>query len=320
MRHIRALPVFVLVLMVRAAFAGCGCEFCPVDQGSGWHEAKLSFDLTQQYIDQDQPRAGTADVAVGFLPSGHDEVRTVNRATTASLAYRPTAAWAFSATLPYVSRYHEHIHNHLGASELQRWSYSGPGDLELIATRTVVGGAGSARYLLRAGVKTPTGKRSVPEVDGEQPEPTSRPGTGSWDLLAGLGAEWRVDAPGAGDGTTMPLRLSLSGRLPGRGTDEYRAGAELLAHAGAEYPVIGPASALLQTNLRIRGKDDVGNTDEEAGNTGSTSLYLSPGARIAVDSRSAIYGLFQVPVYQRVNGIQLVAKSNLYVGVSRGLF
>jgi hypothetical protein len=315
-------PIAALALAfgARLALASCGCDFCPVDKEPPRHEAKLSFDLTQQYIDQDQPRFGTDDVAVGQVPSHHDEVRTVNRATTASLTVRPADAWAFSASLPYVSRYHEHIHDHLGNAEVLRWRYSGPGDLELLATRYLVAGAGGARYFLRAGVKAPTGDTTVEEVDGTQPEPTSRPGTGSWDLLAGLGAEWRVGAPGAGDGKTMPLRVSLAGRLPGRGTEDYRGGSELLAHAGAEYPVAGPAAALLQTNLRVRAKDDVGTTDEEAGDTGGTSLYLSPGARVTIAPRTSIYGLFQVPVLQRVNGIQLVAKSNLYVGISRGLF
>jgi hypothetical protein len=30
-----------------------------------------------------------------------------------------------------------------------------------------------------------------------------------------------------------------------------------------------------------------------------------------------VYALVQIPVYQRVNGIQIVSDGNLYVGVSR---
>jgi len=33
-----------------------------------------------------------------------------------------------------------------------------------------------------------------------------------------------------------------------------------------------------------------------------------------------IYGLVQIPVYQRVNGIQLVSDANLYLGVTGGIF
>ena len=320
MHCVRALSVLVLVLAARTALASCGSESCPLDRAATWHEAKFSLDLSQQYIDQDQPRSGTEDVAVGAIPSEHDEVRMLNRSTTVSLGYRPGGAWALLAAMPYVSRYHEHIHNHDGGSELQRWNYSGIGDLELLATRFFGPAEGNARYFARAGVKAPTGDTSVPEVDGDQPEPPSRPGTGSWDLSAGTGAEWRVAAPAAGEGREMPIRLNVTARFPGAGTDDYRVGSELMAHAGTEYPVAGPAAAFLQMNFRARAKDDVGTTDEEPDNTGGTWLYLSPGARMALDHRSSIYGLVQIPVYQDVNGIQLVAKANLYVGISRSVF
>ena len=32
-----------------------------------------------------------------------------------------------------------------------------------------------------------------------------------------------------------------------------------------------------------------------------------------------LYGLVQIPVYQRVNGIQLVSDTNLYVGVTHSI-
>jgi hypothetical protein len=306
-----------LALTARVALAGCGCEFCPIDQGSQWHEAKFTFDLTQQYIDQDRPRVGTEEVAVGAIPSHHDEVRTINRATTASLGYHPAETWTLSATLPYVSRTHEHIDNETPTPETMRWSYSGLGDLELLATRFVTLASGRTRYFARLGVKAPTGKRNVTAVDGEQPEPVARPGTGSWDLLAGMGAEWRTGAPGGA--RTLPVRLNLTGRLNGKGTDDYRAGSEVQAHLGTSYPLAGPVAALLQTNLSIRAKDGVGSTDEEPGNTGRTSWFLSPGLRVTVAPETSIYGLYQVPLYQRVNGIQLTADANLYVGISRGI-
>jgi len=118
-----------------AARASCGSESCPLDKASHCDESQLSFELSQQYIDQDQPRVGTNATAVGAIPAEHDEVRTVNRITTARAAYRPSQAWAFSAALPFVNRTHEHIHNHLGMPEYQRWSYAHVGDLEALALR-----------------------------------------------------------------------------------------------------------------------------------------------------------------------------------------
>jgi hypothetical protein len=322
----RWLPFLFLAALLagsRPAAASCGCESCPLDAGSQWHEAQFSIELTQQYIDQNHLRIGTEDAVVGQIPSTDDEVRTINRATAAGLTYRPAPGWSFSATLPWVSHTHAHIHHEDPAtSVLERWSYTGLGDMQVLATRFFTpGGRAAPRCFVRLGGKAPTGRTQVPAVDGDQPEPASRPGTGSWDLLAGVGAEWRVAAPGGGEaGRTLPIRVSVSGRVNGKGTEDYRVGSELQAHLGTEYPVAGPLSLQLQGNFRARAKDDVGlSVEDNPGNTGSTVVFVSPGLSVQVLPATTIYGLFQVPVYQRVNGIQLVARSNLYVGLTRSL-
>jgi hypothetical protein len=323
MRWLPCLLLAVFLAGSRPAAASCGCEFCPLDAGSQWHEARFSIELTQQYIDQNHLRIGTEDAVVGQIPSTDDEVRTINRATTAGLTYRPAPGWSFSATLPWVSHTHAHIHHEDPVtSVLERWSYTGLGDMQVLGTHFFTpGGRGAPRCFVRLGGKAPTGRTQVPAVDGDQPEPASRPGTGSWDFLAGLGAEWRVAAPGGGEaGRMIPIRVSVSGRVNGKGTEDYRVGSELQAHLGAEYEVAGPLSLQLQGNLRVRAKDDVGlSVEDNPGNTGSTVVFLSPGLSVQALPATTIYGLLQVPVYQRVNGIQLVARSNLYVGITRSL-
>jgi len=315
-----AAALSIAIVLAPRAHASCGSESCPLDKASLWDESRLSFELSQQYIDQNQPRVGTHDAAVGAIASHHDEVRTVNRITTARAAYRPSQAWAFSAALPFVNRTHEHIHNHLGVPEYQRWNYSHVGDLEAIALRRFAPGADARRsFFVTAGFKAPTGVTEVEEVDGDQPEPSARPGTGSWDVLAGLGAEWTLHGPAFGGGGEMPVRASVNGRWNGPGTENYQVGAELTAYLGTEVPVARAASLLFQTNLRVRAKDDVGDFDAEAGNTGGTAVYLSPGVKFNVGPHLSLYGLFQIPVYQRVNGIQIVSDSNLYFGVSRAI-
>jgi hypothetical protein len=158
-------------------------------------------------------------------------------------------------------------------------------------------------------------------AEGDPIEPSARIGTGSWDFLANMGAEWRFHAPGKGSDRKMPLRLSVAGRYNGRGIEDYRHGEELQAHLGTEYPVSKAFAALFQTNYRVRAKDDVGGSDdEESSNTGGTSLYLTSGLRLDAVPGFSMYGLVQVPVYERVNGIQVVAESNLVLGISRSLF
>jgi len=304
-----------------AALASCGAENCPLDHASRWSEAPFSFEVSYQYIDQDQPRVGTDDAAVGAIPRHHDEVRTLNRTTTGRASYRFAGAWSVSAALPYVDRFHAHIHNELGVAEYERWEYNGIGDLEVVGLRSFGGGESRNRYFATAGVKAPTGVTDVKNEEGDQPEPAARPGSGSWDVLAGAGAEWRMGGSRGEDGAGgIPLRLSVTGRLNGRGTEEYRIGSQVQAHVASELPV-GKTFALLgQANFRVRAKDDVGASGLEEEDTGGSWLYLSPGLRVSTGTRASIYGLVQIPVYQRVNGIQLVSDVNLYCGVTGGIF
>src|SRR3989442_15880661 len=90
-----------LALVPSGALASCGSEHCPIDLGMLWERSLLAFDLSQQYIDQDQARVGTHDAAVGALPSHEDEVRTGNRITTARAVYQPSEHWTVTAGRPF---------------------------------------------------------------------------------------------------------------------------------------------------------------------------------------------------------------------------
>jgi len=306
-------------LLPAGAFASCGSDHCPIDLGLLWEHSLLTFDISQQYLDQNQPRVGTEDAAVGAIPAEENEVRTVNRITTGRVSYQPSEAWSFLVSLPYVSRYHEHIHDDAGTPVTQRWSFEGVGDLEAVATRTFHGGtAGERGYHLTAGFKAPTGVRHVEEFDGDEPEPPVRPGNGAWAAIAGAGAQWSLTTKmPSGLSGTVPVRLSVLGRANGHGTERYRVGSELQTNLGLSYPVTRSLEMLLSGDFRVRAKDDPGDTDAEAGHTGGTWAFVSPGLRVNVAGKTAFYGIVQLPVYQRVNGINLVSDFNLYLGVTR---
>ena len=68
----------------------------------------------------------------------------------------------------------------------------------------------------------------------------------------------------------------------------------------------------MQLNLRHRARDT--GTQAEPANSGSTSAEISPGITLGVGQASTLYAYLQVPIYQRVNGIQLVPRSSLAVG------
>jgi hypothetical protein len=69
-------------------------------------------------------------------------------------------------------------------------------------------------------------------------------------------------------------------------------------------------------NGRLRGKDDPGQTDALRDNTGGTWVYGSPGLRVQAGSALAAYAYVQLPVYERVNRIQLAAPYHLIVGTT----
>jgi len=45
-----------------------------------------------------------------------------------------------------------------------------------------------------------------------------------------------------------------------------------------------------------------------------TTLSLSPGLSVALAGHDTVYGFVQLPLYQRVNGIQLVPRASLALG------
>jgi len=310
----RCLLLSALALAVPGvALASCGAENCPLDHAIRWSDSPFAYEVSYQYLDQDQPRDGTADVAVGEVPRHHDEVRTLSRAVTARGTYRFAGAWSIGLALPFVDRYHEHNHNHMGEVLVERWSYSGIGDLEAVAFRSFGGGEQSNRFFVSAGVKAPTGVTDTENEDGDSPEPAALIGSGSWDALAGVGLEKLF-----GENKVIPLRLSLTGRYNGRGVEDYQIGSQIQAHVGSEYPVTRSMALVGQANFRVRAKDDTGTSGEDAEDTGGSWLYLSPGLRVSTGPMASLYGLVQIPVYQRVNGVQLVSEANLYVGVTGG--
>jgi hypothetical protein len=122
--------------------------------------------------------------------------------------------------------------------------------------------------------------------------------------------------PGGSYGS-LPIRLSVLGRANGRGTERYRVGSEIQSNLGLSYPVTRWCELLLSGDFRVRAKDDAGDTDADPGHTGGTWAFVSPGIRVNAAAKTAFYGVVQLPVYQRVNGINLVSDFNLYLGVTR---
>jgi hypothetical protein len=258
---------------------------------------------------------------VGQLPSPENEVSTLSRVTSAAVHAELSKRFRLEATIPFVERTHTHDRIEAGSPpERMTWNFSGLGDVQLMGVWKASPRGARTTVSLQGGVKLPTGRREVGAVGGDQPEPSARPGTGSWDGLAGVHVMRTASLPGLGGAHVWtPIFLSALGRLNGRGTEDYRLGHELQLSVGSSYPLAGPLTLMAQVNARFRGHDDPGRTDALPANTGGTWVFLSPGLSLASPRGASVFGYVQFPVYQRVNRIQIVAPWMLYTGVSFSL-
>jgi hypothetical protein len=313
---VKRLLLAVLALMVASqAWASCGTAFCMVNTGWNtqgiWTESGARFDLRFEYIDQDQPMAGDSKVGIGEITQHHDEVRTINRNWLATVDYAFNADWGVSATLPLLSRSHAHIHNHMGAQLHESWSFTELGDVRILGRRQWRAESAQAErldaYGLNLGLKLPTGEREVRNADGALAERTLQPGTGTTDFLLGgfftqtfgIGSSWFSD---------VLLQSPLASR------DNFEPGARVSLDVGYRRE-FGPAlAAMLQLNLLFKDRDK--GSEAEPANSGGTFLFASPGVSYAVAKGLQVYAFVQLPLYQYVNGVQLVADWAAVAGVS----
>jgi hypothetical protein len=296
-----------------SAQASCGSAFCGVntnwDAQGLWDKPGLRADLRFEFIDQDQPRHGNDEVAVGEIQSHHDEVRTLNRNWLLNLDYGLDAHWGVSLVLPYVDRDHEHIHHHHGQLLTEAWDFGEAGDARVIGRYQFAPQAFSdGRYGLKFGLKLPSGDHEIENADGDRAERTLQPGSGTTDLI--LGAYFQH----AGFDSRLRWFGQALWQQPLAERADFRPGYQLALDAGLSYAVGERLSALLQANVQLKGRD-VGDESERE-DSGSRTLAISPGIAYAVSPAAQVYAFVQLPVYQYVNGVQLTADVAYVAGVS----
>jgi hypothetical protein len=304
-------------LAAPAAFATCGAAFCTVntnwDAHGAWSEPGWRLDLRYERITQDQPQSGSNRVSVGQVPRHHDEVFTRNQNWVASFDYTFNADWGVSLTLPYVDRNHFHIHNHGGAQIPGSWDFGAAGDARLLA-RYRLGTFEErdppklATVGMTFGLKLPTGPIDVRNGDGALAERSLQPGTGTTDAL--LGAYY------AQLFASTDLSWFAQGMLqaPVNSRDGFKPGQRFSLDVGLRYDATEQISLMLQANGLYRRRD--AGVNAEAEDSGGKSWFLSPGVNIALTRDVGVYGFYQVPIYQFVNGVQLTARSGWLVGMS----
>ena len=305
-----------VVLLPSIAFASCGSSFCTVNSSWTTEDAAAEvgslFDLRDEYINQNQPRAGTHNVAVGHIPHDHDEVSTANRNLLATYAHTFGNGWGVTVIAPIVARNHFHLHNETdGTQTPERWKFTELGDVRALGRYQLplVGDVNNPSSVgVIFGLKLPTGKTTLTNGTGDLAERTLQPGSGTTDVI--LGGYYHQKLPQANASWFLQGQI----QQPLKSHNDFKPGAQAGIDAGFNYAFSDKLGALLQINVLAKRRDK--GSQAEPADSGGRYMSISPGLSYALTDTIHIYGFFQKPVYQQVNGVQLTASKALVAGLS----
>ena len=307
----------VAALLLAAASADTfACSACGCTLNADWatqgltSRTGLTADLRYDFFNQDDLRSGTGrvDRAALALPNDQEiQQHTVNRIGTLSLDYGLTSDWGVTLTLPWISRSHTTIAE--GDTAISSSRSNSLGDVRVLARYT--GLSEAQDWGLQFGLKLPTGDSHGVNFDagpqqGEMLDRGLQPGTGSTDLLVGA---FKFGAIGESADWFGQALL----QIPVAADRAFKPGVGANVTAGVRYRGFETVVPQLQFNSRVERRES--GSDADTPNSGSTLLYLSPGATFNVAQGTSLYLFGQVPVYQRVNGYQLEPKWSVSAGV-----
>ena len=311
----RSAALAAAILALAAAVRSLACSVCGCSLSSDWAaqgnamtpglEAGLRF----EFFEQSDLRSGTGSVDRSSLTFPNDDEvqqRTVNRNTWLDVNYVINSTWAVSAAFPYHDRLHTTIAG--GDTEISTSHASGPGDVLLLARYQKFSPQQS--FSVQFGFKLPTGRFDQNFAEGPQAgellDRGLQLGTGTTDMLAGV--SWFArPAPEIGCFVQAMLDQPLAAR------DGFLPSTSLTVSGGVRWLNTSRFTPQLQLNLKAEGREHGDEADTP--NSGGTIAYLSPGVTAELASRVSAFAFVQVPVYQRVNGLQLEPRWLLSTGV-----
>jgi len=152
------------------------------------------------------------------------------------------------------------------------------------------------------GVKLPTGRDDVKLSNGEKLEPSSQPGSGSYDFQLGvaysrfLTSQLTIDASAIYTFRTEHNDFEVGDRFDFGTALAYRLTESIKAFP--QYSIFGELTGVWL------GKDH-SNADGDNPNSGGTTLYITPGVRVRFNPHWALTGAISVPIMQDLNGEQI---------------
>jgi hypothetical protein len=301
---IAALTTMLLLAPGHAKACACGCGVFDVGAGSLLAPGQrgvvsLEYDLQDQT--QNWNGAGRAGAA------GNPDKRILTHFIKVAGEYMLSSDWSVIVDIPIADRTFHTVPD--GGINVAGFRDTALGDARIMADFT--GLAEDLSTGLTFGVQLPTGDMKARGFDRD-----TQIGSGSTDLLFGAyhrgalstDAVWNYFVQGV---VQIPVTLQ-GGYRPGQ---EFNGAAGLFfdgfVFGGGRFKI----SPALQMIVSARAPDAGALADRP--NSGYERLMVSPGLQLAAGEWRA-YGDVELPVYQRVNGDQLVSPVLVKLAVSRG--
>lgn len=320
--HLNVLFIALGILYLSGAYASCGSSACAVNTNWDEHSAGqpgLSLDLRQSFTRADQLRSGTNKISADTTFAGEVEnLRTITKITTLTADYTIDQNFGITAHLSYVSRDHNHnLGPYVGAVSAGQEGFNAKslGDIKLVGRyRMPPNEADHSSVGIKFGLKLATGRKDFTLDTGVIPnEVTLQPGNGSTDLI--LGAFWNQATPGNALGWFAQAILQNSIKHD----TTFRPGNQISVDGGLRYNVGSGLNGLLQVNAQWSAVDVGTNAALTAAgdsSSGGKIISLTPGLSYSLMTRTNVYALLQLPIYQSVNGEQLTASKSFTVGIN----
>jgi hypothetical protein len=279
----------------------CGCGVFDVG-GSGMipSGAGGTAYLEYDYMDQGRNWHGASSAPL----ADNDDKRIRSDFYVAGLQYMVNRDWGLEAQVPYTHRDFTTTDDDTG--DIVSFRHSAIGDIRLMGIYS--GFSPDMSSGITFGVKLPNGDYQFHGFDRD-----TSIGTGSTDSLLGFYHQDRLTS----DNVYSWFAQALWDR-PFLTRDGYRPGAEIDAALGVYHKGWTVAKGVKVTPiLQLIGSNRLrdGGVNADRDNSGYNRLLLSPGAEIGFGS-AKLYGDVEVPVWQQVNGNQLVAPALLKFIVS----
>jgi len=312
-RNIHWAAALLSIGAATSAHASCGSAFCTLLNDrfalGTWDHVGWSIDMRLESVTQDKLKSGTHTIDASQV-TGEEalERHTDNTNLVATLERAFDMHWSLALRVPVVKRDHLHdlIDDTTGAiGPSEQWKFTKLGDVSLLARWQDAQHAPDSSWAATAGLKLPTGSIDVRNADGVRAERALQPGSGTTDIVLGFAGR-RMVAP------TDALNLQATWIQALNSREDFKPGRHIELAAGWSHAFTPAVSGVVQVSVLDKARDSGAQAEPE--NSGGTFVSLSPGLNWALGASGVLYGYVVVPVYQRVNGIQLVPRTSFAIG------